>query len=919
MSTHSTQSSPEKGGGHYQMATVGSGVDDLEGNMSGDFSTAEDMFKDNPLFNTLDKGTTGLSEMIGSHKRGPAKSITSIGGEGPLIAEPRLEEKLGLIKGVYLPTTQNILGVILFLRLPWIVANAGIILTTVIIFLCVGSTALTSMSLSAIATNGKIHAGGPYYVISRNLGVEIGGAVGMIFWLGTTLAATMYALGAIESLQQGFGLAGKFYFDLQVEAILLVGMQSLVVLVGVKYVNLSANMFLFVVFLSIFAALLGASLFAGGVWQGDVSDGADVAGDNWSPNYEKDEETGVTPDFFFLVALFYPSVTGIMAGSNRSGLLLDPGRHIPAGTIGAITTTTLIYLVVVWLIGNVLSNEYLKDDKLAIASIAWPPLLVNIGIVLSSMGAGMQSLVGAPRLLAAIANDGVIPFLNVFACPSDATPTNAILFTGFICMLPCLAGNLDFVTPFVTMFFLMMYSTVNFACFMLVATKSPGFRPMFKYYSWQASLLGTVWCLTLMLLISWYISIVCWFLAACLFLYIKSKRAEREWGDIASGLKFQMSRNFLSSMKTTQLAHAKTWRPQIVCRVDVDKTGKPTDMRLLRFVSQLKKGRGLSMFVGMMRGDVTTDARLAAPAELVLKDILKAEKVDHAFSRVIVTDEPDDAFHITFQAIGLGALRPNTVFLEWKEDWDTDTEGTIKYMRQMQAVLSCEKALVVLRDVNDQLPTEQHPVVKGFIDVWWIVHDGGLLILLPYLLKLNKIWHACEVRLFGVVMNPAQKASVEENIESYLERLRIVATVLVVDMSASVAEPVSKDKVERRDSAIKIRGQSVRDLGSQIANTLLPQDDDSKIKQPTEVKRHKRRVSYTKRAEKEDEAALAASSLNAQIRTLSSDATLVLTNFPVMNGVDTVDFMSYCEILTSGIPPCLLVRGSGYDVMTADG
>lgn len=114
-------------------------------------------------------------------------------------------------------------------------------------------------------------------MISRNLGVEIGGAVGIIFWLGTTLAATMYSLGAIESLQQGFGLAEKFTFDLQLEAIALVTCQSLTVAVGVKYVNMSANAFLFVVFLSIFAALLGAFLYAAGEWQGEVDDGADVS------------------------------------------------------------------------------------------------------------------------------------------------------------------------------------------------------------------------------------------------------------------------------------------------------------------------------------------------------------------------------------------------------------------------------------------------------------------------------------------------------------------------------------------------------------------------------------------------------------------------------------------------------------------
>ena len=633
-----------------------------------------------------------------------------------------------------------------------------------------------------------------------------------------------------------------------------------------------------------------------------------MAGDNWGPNYEKDEDTGTTPDFFFLIALFYPSVTGIMAGSNRSGLLIDPGRHIPIGTIGAIMTTASIYIVVVWLFGNVLSNEYLKEDKLAVASIAFPPVLVNIGIVLSSVGAGMQSLTGAPRLLAAIANDGVIPFLDRFACPADGSPTFAIIATCIVAVLPCLAGNLDFVTPFVTMFFLMMYATVNFACFMLIVTKSPGFRPQFKYYSWWASLLGCVWCLALMLMISWYISIICWFLAGCLFVYIKSKRAEREWGDIASGIKFQLARNFLASMSVTQLAHAKAWRPQVVCKLDVDANGNPADMSLIRLVGQLKKGRGLSMFVGIMAGDVASDGHKAKPAEERLKQVLANEKIVHAFSRIVVTDSPDEAFYTIFQAIGLGALRPNTVMFNWKDNWENDTDGTMKYVKQMQAVVSAEKALIVLRDTDNKLPQEVQ--TRGYIDVWWVVHDGGLLILLPYLLKLNRIWAACEVRLFGVVMNARQKQSVEENIREYLEKLRITATVMVVDMSASVnTEPVN---TEKRDHAMKVRRESKRelDIAATSTNMLLPQEDEEKIRKP------QRRISYTKIS---TEAAMAASSLNAQMRSLSHDASILLTNFPVMTSVDVVDFMSYMDTLTSGVPPCLLVRGTGYDVLTADG
>ncbi|CAE7853543.1 Slc12a4, partial [Symbiodinium microadriaticum] len=129
---------------------------------------------------------------------------------------------------------------------------------------------VNSCNISIALGHCKIMAGGPYYVISRNLGVEVGAAIGFIFYLGTTLAASMYILGAIEAIQTGFGLADQFTFDSQLESIILSVLLAAIVSVGVKYVNMSASFFLLVVFVSIFSAILGCFLYLGGEWRGDV-------------------------------------------------------------------------------------------------------------------------------------------------------------------------------------------------------------------------------------------------------------------------------------------------------------------------------------------------------------------------------------------------------------------------------------------------------------------------------------------------------------------------------------------------------------------------------------------------------------------------------------------------------------------------
>lgn len=838
---------------------------------------------------------------------------TAKGGDPSKPAE-KIEAKLGLLWGVYLPTTQNILGVILFLRLPWIVAQAGIIQTTIIVLLCVGSTFLTSLSLSAIATNGKISAGGPYFVISRNLGVELGGAIGCIFYLGTTFAASMYVLGAVESFQTGFYLQDMFTFDLQVEALILVFCMAFTVFVGVKYVNMAATPFLMVVILSIISAILGSFLYLAGTWEGEVAEGANVKNDNWKEDFEEDKDTGITPTFFSLVGLFYPSVTGIMAGSNRSGVLLNPGRDIPRGTIGAILTTTMIYLVVVFLMGSILSNEYLKDDKLAFASIAWPPVLVNIGIVLSSVGAGLQSLTGAPRLLAAIANDGAIPFLDSFACPGDRNPSKAIWLTYAIASVPCLAGNLDYITPLVTLFFLVMYTSVNFSAFLLSFLKSPGFRPTWKYFSWWTALLGTLWCFTLMVLINWYITIIVMFLVVGLFFYIKSNAAEIEWGDSTSGLKFSIIRSTLSSLTSSSITHAKNWRPQALIMFKMDKDGSVNDTDLLNFAGQMKKGRGLGIFIGCIEGDPVTDFSCVAAAEVKLAEHLRTSNIS-GFPRVIIAKNQYDAFITAYQTVGIAALKPNTIVTSWNYDWKEDSEGSAAFVNQLKGAVAAKLAIIIFKQSQeDQRATVIGNDVRltGTIDVWWVVHDGGVLLLIPYLLTLHKVYSGCKLRVFAVATGSKDSlANVQELTQKFLEKIRIDAEIIAVNVDFADSQfphhsiTENSRATDSNESGIELSESGSEPLALGDVTDLLKKRSDS---------------ARDLVAGEGSNAMNFAVALNLQIKALSADADLVVTNLPIsLSHCSPDDFMNVTSTITKDIKACALIRGTGDEVVTKYG
>jgi len=127
--------------------------------------------------------------------------------------------QFGTWDGVYANSLLNIFGVILFLRLGWVVGQAGIVGAIAIELLATSVTTLTTMSMSAIATNGKVKGGGAYYMISRSLGPATGGAIGILFYLGLSVAIAMYCIGFIETLLDNLGVCpntlcdGKVHFN----------------------------------------------------------------------------------------------------------------------------------------------------------------------------------------------------------------------------------------------------------------------------------------------------------------------------------------------------------------------------------------------------------------------------------------------------------------------------------------------------------------------------------------------------------------------------------------------------------------------------------------------------------------------------------------------------------------------------------
>ncbi|XP_066441245.1 solute carrier family 12 member 7-like isoform X1 [Eleutherodactylus coqui] len=960
------------------------------------------------------------------------------------------ETRMGTFIGVYLPCLQNILGVILFLRLTWIVGSAGVLESFCIVLMCCLCTMLTAISMSAIATNGVVPAGGSYYMISRSLGPEFGGAVGLCFYLGTTFAGAMYILGTIEILLTYISPYAAIFpieqedpqamlNNMRVYGTCIIALMAVVVFVGVKYVNKLALVFLACVILSIMAiyagviksafdppdfpiCLLGNRVLAkrsldicakyisnntinealwnkfcittnysttcdpyfiannlteiqgipgvasgvllDNLWSGYSKKGSIVERNQTSSSAGEGQKaysqnyilTDIMTYFTMLVGIYFPSVTGIMAGSNRSGDLKDAQKSIPFGTILAIATTSFIYLSCVVLFGACIEGALLRDKfgeavsgQLVIGTLAWPsPWVIVIGSFFSTCGAGLQSLTGAPRLLQAIARDGIVPFLQVFGHgKANGEPTWALLLTAGICEIGILIASLDSVAPILSMFFLMCYMFVNLACALQTLLRTPNWRPRFKYYHWTLSFVGMSLCLALMFICSWYYALVAMLIAGCIYKYIEYRGAEKEWGDGIRGLSLNAARYALLRVEHGA-THTKNWRPQILVLVNLDSEQNVKHPRLLSLTTQLKAGKGLTIVGSVLQGTFLDKHVEAQKGEENVKALMTAEKTK-GFCQLVVSPSVRDGMSHLIQAAGLGGMKHNTVLMAWPNSWKQPNNpySWKPFVDTVRDATTAQQALLVAKNI-DSFPTNQERFAEGNVDVWWIVHDGGMLMLLPFLLRQHKVWRKCRMRIFTVAQMDDNSIQMKKDLQMFLYHLRLDAEVEVVEMFENDISAFTYEKtlmMEQRSQMLKQMqlSKNEREREAQIIHDRNTASHSAVIAKSSNAAPERVQMTWTKEkliAEKHKVKDLnvtgyrdifnmkpnqsnvrrmhTAVKLNEVVLNRSQHAQLVLLNMPgpPKNKQGDENYMEFLEVLTEGLNRVLLVRGGGREVIT---
>ncbi|KFP19634.1 Solute carrier family 12 member 3, partial [Egretta garzetta] len=717
--------------------------------------------------------------------------------------------RFGWVKGVMIRCMLNIWGVILYLRLPWITAQAGIALTWLIILMSVTVTTITGLSISAISTNGKVKSGGTYFLISRSLGPELGGSIGLIFAFANAVAVAMHTVGFAETvrdlLQEHNSLIVDPTNDIRIIGVITVTVLLGISLAGMEWEAKAQILFFLVILVSFINYLVGTVIPATAEKQakGFFSYRADIFAQNFVPNWR-----GPEGSFFGLFSIFFPSATGILAGANISGDLKDPAVAIPKGTLMAIFWTTVSYLVLSATIGACVVRDASGslNDSVAVGSPGCEGLacgfgwnftacaqrqscryglsnyyqsmsmvsgfgpLITAGIFGATLSSALACLVSAPKVFQCLCRDQLYPLIGFFGkgYGRNSEPIRGYMLTYIIAVGFILIAELNAIAPIISNFFLCSYALINFSCFHASITNSPGWRPSFRYYSKWAALFGATVSVVIMFLLPWWAALIAFGIVIFLLGYVLYKKPDVNWGSSMQASSYNMALNYSVGLSEVD-EHIKNYRQGQISACLV-LTGPPNFRpALVDFVGTFTKNLSLMLCGNVLIGprkQKMPESRLTADGHTkwLMKRKIKAFYTD------VVAEDLRSGVQMLIQAAGLGKMRPNILALGYKRNWRTASPQSLedyvgilhdafdfKYgvcLMRMKEGLNVSRVMQAHGDPAALASEQQASTIfqseqgKKTIDIYWLFDDGGLTLLIPYLLGRKKRWGKCKIRVF---------------------------------------------------------------------------------------------------------------------------------------------------------------------------
>ncbi len=660
--------------------------------------------------------------------------------------------KFGTFAGVYTPSVLTILGVIMYLRMGWVVGQAGLYAAIVIILVAHIISVTTGLSISSIATDKKIKTGGIYYILSRSLGLPMGGSIGITLFIGTALSIALYIVGFSESFLGIQAISDFLGLQADINGIRIVGSAILILLVIIAFISTSlAIKSQFIVLGAIGISLLSITA---GFFFGDAT--------AVQTNFTGPADGHVSMITIF--AIFFPAVTGFTAGVAMSGDLEDPKSSIPKGTLFSILTGLLVYLALAFGFAYFVNRDTLINDVNFINKIAFWSWPVIAGIWGATLSSALGGILGAPRIMQAIAKDKIMPKVLGKGYGETNEPRNALIFTFALAELGVLMGELDTIAEVVSMFYIAAYGFINLA-FALESWANTDFRPTFKISRW-VGIIGFIASFGVMLQLNPGAMVAAFAIMWVIYFILKRRELKSDFGDVWSSVWSSIVRTSLNKLSDKQELE-QNWSPNVL----LFSGGTKNRPHMIEFGKQLVGKYGFLSNFDLVENK--TDHFHIPRREQNIKDedsILN----QGFFNRKQACSDIYSGIEQIAANYGFAGVEPNTVFVGWARN----SKNPKRYIKMLQNIQKLDLNILMMDYDN----------VLGFgkykqIDVWW--RGGGQngnfsLQLVKFILQ-SEAWNNAHIRL--IIVNPLNEMheKIYRQAESILNNLRIEAEIKVIN------------------------------------------------------------------------------------------------------------------------------------------
>ncbi|MBS4057295.1 MAG: hypothetical protein KGZ82_08270 [Bacteroidales bacterium] len=647
-------------------------------------------------------------------------------------------KKFGAFGGVFTPSILTILGVIMYMRLPMIAGEAGLLGTLGIILVAHLISITTGLSVSSIATDKKVKEGGTYYIISRSLGLPIGGTLGIALFVGLSFSVSLYLIGFSESF-----LA---YLDMPVDInhIRIAGSIVLLAVTMITFISTSlAIKIQYLIMGAIFLSLL--SIFFGN--------------HDFAPSAPNLFGSGTGVPLMVLFGIFFPAVTGFEAGVSMSGDLADPKKSIPLGTISAIALGLFVYIGLAFFFAFTVDGQLLATDKQALFKIALVPQLVIAGIWGATLSSALGSILAAPRILQSTAIDKITHRFFANGTGPSSEPRNALLLTFVIAELGILIGELDIIARIVSIFFITTYGFLNLSAAFESLT-SADFRPSFKTPAW-VSIVGSLACILVMIQLDFLAMLGAIVILGSIFLLLKRRQLVLETGDAWSSVWATLVRTSLRRLNRSSI-HARNWRPNIILFCGPD-TSRPHLIETARAFS----GR-LGIFSAFELVE-TKETKLLKGQRYFSSTGKDGELQIHQHKCRNVFDGMDEIARV----YGFAGVEPNTILMGWSKN----EQNKAQFLNLIQRFEESEFNTVFLN---------YNPIRKfgrkKTIDVWWSGNGNNLTFCIFLLRHFTSSgdWKDANIRVLVIHKHHLLTEKIYQGLQRMLDHYRVNFEIKVI-------------------------------------------------------------------------------------------------------------------------------------------